>query len=559
MMVIGMALEVFGVGAVLPAISLMVGGDSVATEFLAPFLPQGGEDVSQEEMILFGSLFLIGIYFLKSTFLSYLIYRQTSYAFDLQASLSDRLFRKYMRQEYLFFKKTNSSELIRNTIGEVNLFTFSFVLPAMIILTEILVILGLCTLMLVVQPIATLALAGICGIAMAGYQFLIGKRISKWGAMRQIHDGKRIEFVQRGVGAVKMVKISDKLDHLFDSFSKSNLISAKMGEKQKTVARLPRVWLEFLAVVGLAGFLYFSFDSQSDAKAVVPTLGLFVAAALRLLPSFTRVLSSFTSIRFAVPVLSKLEEEMRLGDGDYAELKPATPPLAFDGEIKLDRVSFEYPDAQRRALKDVSLQIRKGQAVGLIGPSGAGKSTMVDLLLGLIQPDIGTISLDGTPLTNLNRRQWQDKLGYVQQDIYLIDDTIRNNVAFGIEAGQIQDDFIWNILGHVNLASFVRGLPDGLDTNVGERGVNLSGGQIQRIGICRALYSQPEVLLLDEATSALDVETEARIVDSLQKLKGELTIIIVAHRLSTIAHCDVVHSFEDGELAWSGTAEDAMR
>ena len=358
--------------------------------------------------------------------------------------------------------------------------------------------------------------------------------------MRQIHDGKRIEFVQRGVGAVKMVKISDKLDHLFDSFSKSNLISAKMGEKQKTVAQLPRVWLEFLAVVGLAGFLYFSFDGQSDAKAVVPTLGLFVAAARGCAILHGSVFLHLIHLRFP----EQAEEEMRL-EMVLCRSKPATP-LAFDGEIKLDRVSFEYPDAQRLALKDVSLQIRKGQAVGFIGPSGAGKSTMVDLLLGLIQPDTGTISVDGTPLTNLNRRQWQDKLGYVQQDIYLIDDTIRNNVAFGIEAGQIQDNRIWDILSQVNLASFVRGLPDGLDTNVGERGVNLSGGQIQRIGICRALYSQPEVLLLDEATSALDVKTEASIVDSIQKLKGELTIIIVAHRLSTIAHCDVVHSFEDG-------------
>ena len=286
-------------------------------------------------------------------------------------------------------------------------------------------------------------------------------------------------------------------------------------------------------------------------EAVLPTLGLFAAAAFRLMPSVSRVLSAVQSLRYGLPVIDILIEELKLATPEIAgTYSPATP---FHAVLELRHVTYAYPGAAESALKDISLTIRHGESIGFIGTSGAGKSTLVDILLGLLTPDTGEVRMDGSDIQS-NLRNWQNQIGYVPQSIFLTDDTLRRNVGFGLANEQIDDAAVQRAIQAAQLEEFVNSLPGGLDTLVGERGIRLSGGQRQRIGIARALYHDPAVLVLDEATSALDTATERDVMQAVRALQGSKTILIVAHRLSTMAHCNWLYRLEQGRVVEAGTS-----
>lgn len=312
-----------------------------------------------------------------------------------------------------------------------------------------------------------------------------------------------------------------------------------------TLQQFPRLWLELLAVSGLT-ILVISMLAQDRAlEAVLPTLGLFAACAFRLMPSINRVLGAVQSLRYGLPVIDVLHEELNLATPKVAD----TPSLSttFHDVLELCRITYAYPGAVEPALKDISLAIQRGESVGFIGASGAGKSTLVDILLGLLTPDTGEIRVDGKDIQT-NLRNWQDQIGYVSQSIFLTDDTLRRNVAFGLPNEEIDDVAVRHAIRAAQLEEFATSLPDGLQTFVGERGVRLSGGQRQRIGIARALYHDPPVLVLDEATSSLDAETERGVMQAITALQGTKTIIIVAHRLSTVDHCNRLYRLHEGRL-----------
>jgi ABC-type multidrug transport system fused ATPase/permease subunit len=362
-----------------------------------------------------------------------------------------------------------------------------------------------------------------------------------------VHEGLRIQHIQQGMGGVKDIKLLGRADNFLDEYQVHNTGSAQAGEYQLTLHALPRLCLELLGVTGLAILVLAMVYEEKSLEAVLPTLGLFAAAAFRLMPSVNRVLSSIQSFRYAGPAIDILHKELSLANGTPAQAPSEVQPIPFQQSLAVDLVTFSYPSTEAQALKGVDLTIRRGTSVGLIGTTGSGKSTLVDIILGLLAPTKGVVRVDGVDIQS-NLRGWQDQIGYVPQSIFLTDDTLRRNIAFGINAKLIDENAVWRALKSAQLDEFVKGLPDGLNTFVGERGVRLSGGQRQRIGIARALYYDPQILVLDEATSSLDMKTEQGVMDAVRSLHGKKTIIIVAHRLSTVEQCDRLYRLEQGCL-----------
>ena len=547
-MLIGMVLETLGIGLVIPALALLTQSD-LSTRFpqLTSWLAYLGHP-SREQLAVYGMLTLVAVYTVKALFLAFLTWRQMKFVYGVQASLSLRLFTGYLRQPYAFHLQRNSAQLISTATSEVGGATF-VVLQCVLSLAEILVLLGISALMLVVEPLGTVLVVSLLGLASWGFHQLTRERVLRWGEARMLHDGLRIQHLQHGLGGAKDVKLLGREKDFLAQYQVHNIGSARFAGRQATLQTLPRLWMELLAVAGLAALVSTMIGQGKPLEAVLPTLGLFAAAAFRLMPSVIRILGAAQNTRYHLPVINVLYDELRLlqeaRDAQREQLLP------FNHTLTLEQVSFHYMSAKTLVVREVSMSISRGASVGFIGSSGSGKSTLVDIILGLLTPDSGGVKVDGVDIQT-NLRGWQNQIGYVPQSIFLTDDTLRRNIAFGLPGDQIDEAAVWRAIRAAQLEQFVGDLPDGLDTLVGERGIRLSGGQRQRIGIARALYHDPAVLVLDEATSSLDTDTERGVMNAVLALQGEKTVLIVAHRLSTVEHCDYLFRFEKGRIADEG-------
>jgi ABC-type multidrug transport system fused ATPase/permease subunit len=554
LMVVGMALETLCTGLVIPAIALLTRQDVTADyPQLRPLLDILGNP-AQAEMILIVMLGLVGVYLVKNLFLGYLAWRQARFAYGVQAQLSQRLFTTYLRQPYTFHLQRNSAQLIRNVTGEVSMFTDA-ITSSLNLATELMVLLGISSLLLMVEPLGTLISVLALGGAAWIYYLVTRARIVRWGKSRQLHDGLRMQHLQQGLGGAKDVKLLGRESDFLAQYRVHNTQSARVGQFQATAQLLPRLWLELLAVVGLAT-LAIVMLAQGRMATIVPTLGLFAVAAFRLMPAVDRVLHAVQAIRYNAPVINTLHEELKLAGVEPVAGRRQRPGHeiavpAFEADIHLANITYIYPAAATPALNELTIRVRKGESVGFIGPSGSGKSTLVDVMLGLLTPGTGQVAVDGKDI-QANLRAWQDQIGYVPQTIYLTDDTIRRNVAFGLPNEEIDDAKVTRAIRAAQLDEFVAALPAALETLVGERGIRLSGGQRQRIGIARALYHDPAVLVLDEATSALDTAAEHGVMQAVTALQGRKTILIVAHRLSTVSGCDRLYRLEHGRIVAEG-------
>jgi ABC-type multidrug transport system fused ATPase/permease subunit len=552
LMLIGMLLEMLGVGLVVPAMSALTN-----PEMLRHFpVLRGALDwlgnPSQRELIAWGLTSLLTIYAVKTLFLLLLAWWQCSFVAGVQADVSRRLFTIYLDQPWTFHLQRNSAPLIRNCTSEVQSFSHACSF-ALTIATESLVLVGLGAMLLVTEPAGTLVIAAMLGGSSLWLHSVTHQRLLRWGEQRLNHDGKRVQHLQQGLGGAKDVKLLGREKSFISIYDTHNQANAKLHQKQMFLQSVPRLWYELLAVAGLVALGLYLLRQGRDPSALLPSLAFFTAAAFRLLPSANRLLLALQNLRFTKPVVDTLHGELRLSsESDKAK---AHHDSRFHDRIRLRNVTFVYPKAVAPAVSDISLTIEKGAAVGLIGGSGAGKSTLVDLILGLVRPSGGVIEVDGLDICN-DLRGWQSQIGYVPQTIFLTDDTIRRNVAFGVPDDEIDDAAVHRAVMSAQLTELIESLPTGYATLVGERGVRLSGGQRQRIGIARALYHDPSILVLDEATSALDAATESDVMEAVNGLHGKKTLIIVAHRLSTVSHCDRLFQLDNGRLVRTGSFQE---
>ncbi len=545
LMWVSMLLEAIGIGVVVPATALMT-RPGLAAEYpaLAPILAWINAP-DHATLVLYGMAALVGVYLTKTLFLGTLAWWETRFAFQLQARFSRDLLGRYLRQPYAFHLKHNSAELVRNVTGEVMLLTFDTVLPMIQLASELIVMAGIFTLILFVEPVGATAVGVLMAFVAFAFHRLTRQRARAWGEARMLHEGLRLQHVQQALGGIKDVRLLGREERFLALFAEHTEGFARVGQLQKTFLQFPRLGTEFLAVLGMGLLVAAMLRMGRPVADVVPVLGLFAAAAFRLIPSANRILGALQVLRFGAPVVDRLHGEL----SRLTVIPPlaSTERVAFNHELRGEGLSLSYEGRPRPALDGIDVRVSRGEAIGFIGESGSGKSSLVDVLLGLIAPDAGRVTVDGQDVVG-RERGWQDNVGYVPQNIYLTDDTIRANVAFGLPTGEINEERVWRALQMAQLDEVVRELPSGLDTWVGERGVRLSGGQRQRIGIARALYDDPQVLVLDEATSALDSETEASVMDAVFALKGSKTVLLVAHRLSTVARCDRLYELEAGKI-----------
>ena len=547
LLLVGMLFEMASLGILIPALGLML-KSNIGKEFpiLQPLLKALGNP-TQVQLVLWGMSILVLVYILKAVFLIFLNWRQSKFAAELSADISQKLFLGYLRQPYTFHLQRNSAELLRNIQSEINQFTA--VSQAAISLTlEVSLIVAVAFMLIIVEPLGAFVVTAFLAIAAIGFHRLTKERLLNWGERRQFHVGLSNQHLMQGLGGVKDVKLLGREDYFLEEYTRHNNEFAKIQTKYTTLALVPRLYLEVLAVVGLAGLIVMMVVQNKPLDLLLPTLGVFVAAAFRMIPSVNRIMAAIQSIRFAEPVVSVLYDEFRLiKDTEKATSSQFAAGVTFNNTIQIKDLSFNYFNVTAKVLDGVSITINKGEAVGFIGPSGSGKSTLVDIILGLLTPGSGTILVDGQSI-QANLRSWQDLIGYVPQSIYLTDDTLRRNVAFGIPDNQIDDIAVDRAIMASQMDEFVNSLPEGLETYVGERGVRLSGGQRQRIGIARALYHEPAVLVLDEATSSLDSVTELGVMEAVSALQGEKTLLIIAHRLSTLKNCNKIYEINNGKI-----------
>ena len=546
-MIIGAAFEVVGIGLVIPLIDIISDSDNRVTEYLGSAFPSLS---SQNIVLLSVTLFAI-FYVVKGIYLSGLAWLNGRFSWAVKADVSNTLMEGYLKVPYEFHLQKNSAQLIRNLTTESSQLVSYVLTPLLTLVTECAVIIAVSIFLITIEPTGTIVVLAVLVVLSFSFQRVLGSYVAKLGRIRQHADGMLIQRSQEALSGIKDVKVLGKELHFINQFRMNNLTSSSVSAKQYVVNQIPRMYLETIGVLVFSILIVLLIVKGEALRQVIPTLGVFALAAFRLLPSANRLLSAINSLRFADAVIVSLNDQLKaiaLTVSSAPRVNNNMARSAFERSIDIDNLCYQYPGAHELALSDIKLTIVKGESMGVIGKSGAGKSTLSDIILGLLKPSAGAIYVDGVDIYE-DIKSWQSLIGYVQQDIYLLDDSIRSNIAFGELADEIDANRINDAIAEAQLDEFVASLPEGIDTHLGERGVRLSGGQKQRIGIARALYRNTPILVFDEATSALDNETEAEIVSAIKKFKGVRTTIVIAHRLSTIEHCDRVIELKKGRIS----------
>lgn len=547
LMLVSMLLEMLGIGLVVPALAVMSSEQPASpSPEVAPWLAWLGNP-SRQQLLLGGLLLLLLLYAFKAAFVLFVSWRQLRFVAALQERISRKLYTAYLSQPWTYHLQRNSAEMIR-TLNDIAPFasTCTVILGA---LAEMLVVLGVLGLLIWIEPVGAVTVGALMAAATYALDRATKSRLVRWGALGQQHMALMFKHLYQGLGGAKDVKVLGCEQDFIDQYSNHRSQMVRMHSRQMFFGQIPRLWYELLAVAGLCILTAVMVWQGKSTQAMIPTLGLFAAASFRMMPSVNRLAAAMQSLRYGQANIDTIQSELAL---QPEHIPRAADRLGFSKSVRLENVVFRYPTGHENALDGVSLEIPHGSAVGIIGGSGAGKSTLVDVILGLLTPSAGRVMVDGVDITS-NIRGWRGLIGYVPQTIYLCDDTIRRNVAFGIPEHKIDDAAVSRALRSAQLDELIARLPAGVETIVGEQGVRLSGGQRQRIGIARALYHDPQVLVLDEATSALDTDTEQGVMEAVNALHGTKTLIIVAHRFSTIANCDRIYSLERGRIAKTGT------
>lgn len=556
MMFIGAGLEVLGIG-MLPAFISVVASPEKVLEIplLEPlwstFNIQNGND-----LLLFGSILLILVFIFKNIYLVLFRYIESRFVFNRYATLGTRLFTKYMTAPYVFSLSRNSAELLRNITQEAHLLILNVLKPSIKIIKNVIMISAIILLLVAFEPLITLMVIILLGGGGALFLKSLKYKVKVLGKQAQNDRGIMIQTVNEGIGGLKDITVLNREKWFIHRLKKHIKRYASSQSFIHVASGSTKPILETISVAGMLLIVLLLYIQDRSLDVILPVLTLFGAATIRLMPALQETVSSYNSIRYYIYSVKVIFDDLKETIKNTNNTQPSVS-YTFQNLIVFSNTSFFYPDSATQAIKSINLSIRKGEAVGLVGPSGAGKTTVVDLLLGLLEPQEGEITVDGNNIFE-NPVGWRKNVGYIPQFIYLIDNTLKRNIALGLPDEEIDDSAVLRAIEAAQLTEVVNNLEKGLDTIIGEHGVRLSGGQRQRIGIARALYHNPSVLIMDEATSALDNVTEKFVIDAIEHLKGKKTLIMIAHRLSTVQNCDILYYMKDGKILDSGNYNDLL-
>ncbi|MEY2833034.1 MAG: hypothetical protein RLZZ574_2293 [Cyanobacteriota bacterium] len=563
-------LEVFGTGAIGPFIAIATNPDTIVSNYWLHSIYQQLNFNSQQQFLTILGLLVIVAFYIKAFFSFNAQKSVFEFGYGLRGKLAYKLMKAYIEAPYSFHLETNSAALIQNVVTSTDMVCIGLIMSLLTSISNAVVILALIILLVTTNSMALILIAIIMLVSF-GLLYPMKNRLIRWGGEGWKANGEMIRVMNHGLGGFKETRILGCEEYFEQQMEVQTQKYARNLSLAMGYGNLPRFVVEAFMISFLIGFtLLFINLNQGNEENLTAVLGIFALASIRLLPATGNLISGINVIRTNTPALDSLFVDLKELEkkSSISSIEPQNhsvdfgsssnlQPIICEQQVTLDKLTYQYPNSKITALDKISLTIQKGQSIGLIGKSGSGKTTLVDVLLGLSLPQSGDIKVDGISIYN-NLRSWQDKLGYVPQTIFLIDDTVERNIAFGVSDNLIDRERLNKAIEMAQLTQVIEQLPNGIQTMVGERGVLLSGGQRQRIGIARVLYHEREILVFDEATAALDTETERLVTEATKALSGKKTIIIIAHRLSTIEHCDRIYQLEQGRIVQSGSYQEVV-
>ena len=542
----GAFMETIGVSAILPLVSAVTDPTVIDSNKYFSYFKNMLNISDYKTFILLLAIGLIVVYIVKNIYLIFLNVMQNRFTNNNMWRMSVRLMKCYIEQDYLYHSEHNVADLERNVNRDINSF-FYVINNLLMLFTELMVCMMLATFLLITDFSTTIVLIVIMIGFLLFFVKIVKKKLRYYGEHSRVSEAEKNKVFLEAFGGVKEVKASSTEDYFVRKFDKAFFEYASARRMEQIFTYIPKPLMESVCICGLLVFMSVRIVLGTDVNSFIPVMSVFAVAAIRMLPSFNRISGYIGSIIFHKTSIDSLYDdlnEVKMLEQEKAKEKEQLVTL---GDIIIDKLSFAYPSRpDNKIIDDVSLIVPMNKSVAFVGPSGAGKTTLADLILGVLDPDEGNIRINGIDLIS-NKNSWHENVGYIPQNTFITDDTIRANVAFGVEEDKIDDNKVWSALEAAQLTDFVKKQPQGLLSNIGDRGVKISGGQRQRIGIARALYNNPGVIVLDEATSALDNETEKAVMDAIYSLSGKKTMIIIAHRLSTIKNCDYIYEIKNGK------------
>jgi ATP-binding cassette, subfamily B, bacterial PglK len=555
--------QTVGVASILPFMSLVGNPDAIAENRLLSGLYERFGFTSERSFLLFVGLVVLGITAFSNAFAAVTHWLMVRFVWRKQHQLSVRLLASYLQQPYTFHLNRNSAALTKNIIGEVKEVVNGVIMPGLRMIAQTIVSLFIIGLLFAVDVALAVTSIVVLGGSYGVLYTLVRRKQIRLGRIRAVANAGRFKAANEALGAIKETKVLGREREFVARFSKPARRYANTNASNAVISDIPKYVLETIAFGGILLVVLYILGTREDFGQAVAVMSLYALAGYRLMPALQQIFNGLARVRFFAPALDTLSADLEGGgwlvlmtDGSRTA---ETNAVGVEREIALERVTFRYPESNETVVREIDLRIPRHTTVGLVGSTGSGKTTLVDIVLGLLQPEAGSLRVDGVEITGAHLPGWRRRLGYVPQHIFLGDDTIAANIALGINTSAVDHQAVERAARIAQLHEFVMTLPRKYDTIVGERGIRLSGGQRQRIGIARALYHDPDVLIMDEATSALDGITEDGVMQAIRALAGGKTIILVAHRITTLRECDVIYMFEQGVIADSGTYPELMK
>ena len=553
-------LQVAGIASIGPFLALVADPSVIERNQLLQWAYNTFGFESETAFLVFVGFGVLAVFTASNLFAMFTTWLLMRFTWNFNYTLSRKLLAHYLNMPYAFFLGRNSSDLGKNVLAEVREVISGVMVPGMQALAKGAAAVAIIALLIALDPLLALATATILGGAYLIIYVFVRRRLSAIGKERFEANTAQYQTAAEGLSGIKEIKLLGSEPVFLARYADAARRYARVKVTKELIGKLPHYLIEILAFGGLLLIVMYLLVTQGDVRDVIPLAGLYVFASYRLLPALREVFSGVTKVRYAVPALDRLHSDLQQSSLGSAPKRSRIAALPCRDSITLRNITYRYPGADEPVLHNFTLTAKASTSVALVGPTGSGKTTTVDIILGLLEPQRGELLVDGTPITRDNLPNWQKNLGYVPQHIYLLDDTVARNIAFGAPEGQLDMAAVERAARIANIHEFiVTELPEGYDTKVGERGIRLSGGQRQRIGIARALYRDPSVLVLDEATSALDTVTEDSVFAAVQNIARTKTVLMIAHRLSTIRGCDVVHMLDKGRIAASGTYHELLK